>query len=74
MIKPETIRELRTLSGLSQEECALSVYRTEHTWRKWESGGRTPDPAPVVLFCLTKLDPVEGNRMATRVKMEADDD
>ena len=47
MLFAETLRKLRTESGLSQRELAGRVYVTRSTVARWESGNRLPDAAMI---------------------------
>ena len=43
----ETLRRLRTESGLSQREMAQKVFVTRSTVARWENGSRLPDAAMI---------------------------
>ena len=43
----ETLRRLRTESGLSQRELAQKVFVTRSTVARWENGSRLPDAAMI---------------------------
>lgn len=47
MLFAETLKKLRTESGLSQRELAGRVFVTRSTVARWESGNRLPDAAMI---------------------------
>lgn len=54
MLFAETLRKMRTDSGLSQRELAGQVYVTRSTVARWENGSRLPDAVMIsrIADCL----------------------
>jgi DNA-binding transcriptional regulator YiaG len=48
--KPEELKAVRMMTGLSPTHCGAVVYVTAAAWRHWESGQRKMSPGMWELF------------------------
>lgn len=62
---PETIKNVRQQSGLTQSECAVVVAVTRRQWQRWEAGVVMMPPTAWEWFLLT-IDAHPTHRLVTR--------
>lgn len=55
---PDRIRQIRAITGLSQDKFASALGIPAGTLRNWEQGRNKVDPAARTLLLLVELDPV----------------
>jgi transcriptional regulator with XRE-family HTH domain len=47
----KNLKQARKLKGLSQEEAAAKIYRSQQAWAKYETGEAEPCHATLLMIC-----------------------